>query len=102
MLQTLKVEGGGDVLVELREIPAETDRALVGPAVESLEDMFRQAQPVINGIVHSLGELDLDEVSLKCTISLTVGGKILFFAKGGVEGSFELTLTWKPQGGQSA
>ncbi len=102
MLQTLKVEGGGDILVELREIPPETERAFAGHTAESLEDMFRQAQPVINGIVHSLGDLDLDEVSVKCGLSLTVGGKILFFAKGGVEGSIELTLTWKPQEGQGA
>jgi hypothetical protein len=52
---------------------------------------------VINGIVHGLGHLDLDEVSVTCSMSATAEGKILFLAKGSVEGGIELSLTWKPR-----
>lgn len=98
MLQRLKVESGGEVLVAMRDLAApEIDIEIVEEAAESLEDVFRNTRPIINGIVQGLGNLDLDEVSLTCSASITKGGKILFLGNAEVEGGIELTLTWKPR-----
>jgi hypothetical protein len=102
MLQAIPLERGGEVLFEFDEVepPRHLGEGVPERAVQSFEEIFRTARPVIEGIVDGLGNLDLDEVSVKFSLKITGEGKILFIAKGKVEGGIELGLTWKPRSSQ--